>query len=429
MSTYYITTLGCPKNTADSRQMERSLQKEGFAPAVSAHKADLHLINSCAFIEDARLETIRTVLDAAALKKKDQKLILVGCFTERYAAEVTAEMPEVDFSFGTGRYAEAGRLLRDRFGAPRSAGINVSGLSIERSGVPYAPVKISDGCDRTCAFCAIPQFRGSFRSVSAADIAAEVEDLTLRGIREVCLVSQDSNAYGGKPEAFIELLSRLHEVENLSWIRMLYLYPDRRTEKILTEIGRRQFPKLVPYLESPVQHASERVLRAMKRAGDPVFFSELFSLARESMPGAEIRTSLLLGFPGETGDDVENIFSFLEKSRPEKLALFSYSPEEGTTGAAMPGRVDEPAAAERINRVREFHRTIQSEHIRNLTGSEFVCMVDEVNDGEITARRPQDAPEVDGVVYVENSRLIHPGELVNVQITGFTDFDLTGMLI
>lgn len=430
MSSYFITTLGCPKNTADSREMERSLQKEGFAPAVSADKAELHLINSCAFIEDARLETIRTVLDAAQLKGKKQKLILVGCFTERYAAAVSQDLPEVDFSFGTGKYAQAGQLLREKFGAPRaSRAPNISGLSIERAGLAYAPVKISDGCDRTCSFCAIPQFRGSFRSTPIEEILAEAHDLAARGVREICLVSQDSNAYGGKPESYLDLLERLHEVEDLSWIRMLYMYPDKKTEKILQGIASRKLPKLVPYLESPVQHGSAKILRAMRRAGDPGFFADLFALAREAMPGAEVRTSILMGFPGETEEDVEEVLRFLEHAGPEKLALFSYSPEEGTSGAALPDAVSQEEAAERINRVREYHRGLQSAHTADLVGQNFVCMVDESQDGELIARRPQDAPEVDGVVYIENSRLIRPGELVNVQITGFTDFDLTGMLI
>lgn len=430
MSSYFITTLGCPKNTADSREMERSLQKEGFAPAVSADKAELHLINSCAFIEEARLETIRTVLDAAQLKGKKQKLILVGCFSERYAADVSRDLPEVDFSFGTGRYAEAGRLLREKFGAPRaSTAVSVAGLSIERSGLAYAPVKISDGCDRTCAFCAIPQFRGGFRSTPLDDVLAEARDLVSRGVREICLVSQDSNAYGGKPESYVDLLERLHELEDLTWIRMLYMYPDKKTEKILRAIAARKLPKLVPYLESPVQHGSSRILKAMRRAGDPVFFADLFALAREAMPGAEVRTSILLGFPGETEEDIQEVIQFLDRARPEKLALFAYSPEEGTAGASMPDLVDPAETADRINRVREHHRQQMSAFAADLVGQSFLCMVDEAEDGELVVRRPQDAPEVDGVVYVENSRLIRPGELVNVEITGFTDFDLTGMLI
>lgn len=410
--------------------MERSLQKEGFAPAVSAEKAELHLINSCAFIEEARLETIRTVLDAAQLKGRKQKLILVGCFSERYAAAVSKDLPEVDFSFGTGRYAEAGRLLREKFGAPRaSSAVNISGLSIERAGLPYAPVKISDGCDRTCSFCAIPQFRGGFRSTPLEEILAEARDLVQRGVREICLVSQDSNAYGGKPESYLELLERLHEVEGLSWIRMLYMYPDKKTEKILRGIMDRSLPKLVPYLESPVQHASAKVLKSMRRAGDPAFFADLFNLAREAIPGAEVRTSMLLGFPGETEEDIDQVIRFLEDGRPEKLALFSYSPEEGTTGAEMADIVDPAETAERINRVREHHRSLASAFAADLVGQNFLCMVDEAEGNELIVRRPQDAPEVDGVVYIENSRLMRPGELVNVQITGFTDFDLTGMLI
>lgn len=420
--------------------MERSLSGEGFTRSDNPETADFHLINSCAFIEDAKMETIRTVLGAAKIKKKhkNQKLVLVGCFSERYAENVRTDLPEVDFSFGTGRYHEAGALIGSKFGpASKSQSVTESRSDTEKlsplfsivKGASFAPVKISDGCDRGCSFCAIPIFRGKFRDIPLATIVQECRDLASSGVREVCLVSQDSNSYGGNPGAFLDLLEALHDVPDLHWIRMLYMYPDGKTEAILNGLANRSLPKLVPYLESPIQHASTRMLRAMRRIGDRERFKAIFSLARSVMPGSEVRTSVLLGFPGETEADVDEVLEFLEESRPEKLALFSYSPEEGTPGATLPDQVPPEVTGERVNRVRNAFLLQHANRQRDLVGQTFRCMVDETQDQEIIARRAQDAPEADGVVYLPNSRLLSPGDLVNVQITGFAEFDLTGVIV
>ncbi|MBI3395762.1 MAG: MiaB/RimO family radical SAM methylthiotransferase [Spirochaetia bacterium] len=436
---FYITTLGCPKNVADSREMERSLLSEGFDPAQSPAAADFHLINSCAFVEDARMETIQTVMEAARVKegRPGQRLVLVGCFSERYAAEVKNELPEVDYSFGTGRYGAAGEMLVKEFGAPtlvpvrrrveeRSSAEGV-GRILRPHGVS-APVKISDGCDRTCAFCAIPQFRGSFRSVDRAKIVAECRALSLEGVRELCLVSQDTNAYGGSPDALVDLLQELDEIDGIAWVRLLYLYPDKRTERILRKIQDKRLSKLVPYFESPIQHASGRVLKAMNRAGDASFFKDLFLLAREALPGAEIRTTFLMGFPGETQADVDEVLSFVETARPEKLALFTYSPEEGTAGQVMTGVVPPKEAAERVNAVRTAHLNILRDIHAARVGRVYQCIVDQIDGDTVHCRRPQDAPEIDEAVFVPVAALKsapEPGQLLDLEIDGFFEYDMT----
>ncbi len=428
--TFYITTLGCPKNQADTRAMEDSLRARGYSQVASAEQADVHLINSCAFVEEARLETIETVFEAAAVKESrpGQKLVLAGCFAERYRAEVAAEMPEVDFAFGTGRYEKAGELVGSAFEkvwarslstAPRAAPApSTRGVS--------APIKISDGCDRTCAFCAIPSFRGPFRERPAADIIAEARGLAAQGVREVCLVSQDSNAFGGgRPHALLDLIEGLHEVEDLAWIRLLYLYPDVRTEKLLRGIAVRTLPRLVPYFESPIQHTSARVLKAMRRAGSREFFRDLFALAREVWPQAEVRTTLLLGFPGEEEEDVEDVLDFLDEVRPEKLALFPYSPEEGTAGSLLSGAVSPAVATERVNRVRERHLELLRDIHRRRVGRVFDCLIEEVGERTV-GRRPQDAPEVDEVVYIEDAHA-RVGDILRVRISGFFEYDMTAV--
>lgn len=439
---FFITTLGCPKNVSDSRQMRRSLMREGYEPADSPYTADYHLINSCSFIESAREETIQTVLEGADIKKshEGQKLVLVGCFTERYQAAVRDELPEVDLSFGTGLYHRTGELLKDSFGAPPvHDAMQPSVFSgLEYQDEPYAPVKLSEGCDRECAFCAIPSFRGGFRSRPEQEILEEIRELTADGVREVMLVSQDTNAYGGDPNKILDLIHRMHEIQDLHWIRILYMYPDARTRRFLEGWNAPDLPKLVPYLESPVQHASSRILKAMNRAGSRQSFADLFSLARQRIPGLEIRTSLLLGFPGEKAQDIDEIHAFLDECRPEKLALFAYSPEEGTSGFHLPGMPDEASTTEIINEIRDHHLEILKEVHLGRQGQLFECMVDEISPDGMVVRRRQDAPEVDEVIHIDfdsakdsdgSTAGLKRGDLVLVRITGFYEYDMSGELV
>lgn len=437
---FFITTLGCPKNVADSRQMHRSLLREGYEPADSPYTADYHLINSCSFIESAREETIQTVLEGADIKQEhsDQKLILVGCFTERYQAAVRDELPEVDFSFGTGLYHRTGEMLNEKFGPPALHDpLQPSVFSgMDYDGQSYAPVKLSEGCDRKCAFCTIPSFRGSFRSREESEIIKEIEELTAEGVREVCLVSQDTNAFGGDPQKLLDIIARMHDVENLSWIRLLYLYPDARTRRFLEGWNPKDLPRLVPYLESPVQHASARMLKSMNRAGNRQSFADLFSLAREKIPGLEIRTSLLMGFPGEGPEDVDEVHAFLDECKPEKLALFAYSPEEGTTGFNMPGMPEPGKTTDIVNEIRSHHLSLLKDTHLTRQGKIYECMVDEIAPDGMVVRRKQDAPEVDEVVHIELedpeeglASDLQPGDLVNVRITGFYEYDMSGELI
>lgn len=441
---FYITTLGCPKNTADSREMERSMLLEGFQPVDDPATADFHIINTCSFIESAREQTIETVFDAIDLKEAvqkkrgNQKLIVVGCFTERYQAAVMEEWPEVDFSFGTGLYHRAGALIRKAFQIPRPHDAEVPSpfeYLKRRNRHPWAPVKVSDGCDRKCAFCAIPQFRGAFRSRQIDDIVSECIELAAAGVREICLVSQDTNAFGGRPELLVDLVERLNAIDSLHWLRLLYLYPDKKTERILRLLAERGLnrSKVVAYLESPVQHVSSSVLRAMKRAGDASYYKDLFSLARQLFPGMEIRTSFLLGFPGETAADVEALHRFVEETRIEKLALFAYSPEEGTSGYTLENRPDPDETTERINELRQTHLNVLSEIHLQRVGQIYRCMVDELHPNEIVCRRPQDAPEIDETVVIpfqfkKGMKLPAAGDLIDVEITGFFEYDMEGRL-
>ena len=449
MKTYALTTLGCPKNQADSRQMERSLRASGFVPSPHPEQADVHLINSCAFVESAREETIRVVLDAADLRKsRDQKLVLVGCFSERYAEAVESELPEVDFCFGTGQYDRAGALLIERFGPTDSspqtgvAGSDQAGAFAADPSRHWAPLKLSEGCDRGCAFCAIPLMRGGFSALPKEAILKEAGELVKEGVRELCLVSQDTNRYGGSPGDFVDLLEDLQGLDGLHWIRLLYMYPDPRTLQIVEEIARRgSLTKLVPYIESPVQHVSSAVLREMRRYGSYEKFRELFVRLRELIPGLEIRTSFLVGFPNESEDDVDDLIRFVEELRIEKLSLFSYSPEEGTPGFFLGDPISAEQKAARINRVREAHLQVLKGLHRKRIGKNYQCMIDSMDSQKtMVVRRAEDAPQIDELVFVdelpahardaeERAFRWQVGDLLTVRIIGFYEYDMSGEIV
>lgn len=435
---YHITTLGCPKNQADSRAMEKSLLLQGFSPAENAAAAKLHIINSCAFIESAREETIQTVLDAADIKKSspDQKIILVGCFSERYSSTIIRELPEVDLCFGTSHYDKAASIIMEHFhlDTPEKEALSeqnsVYGASdhlLYRTNSVYAPVKISDGCSRSCTFCAIPSFRGRFQEREEQEILSECRELVKAGVKELCLVSQDTNAYGADPERFVDLIEKIAGVDDLKWLRLLYLYPDKKTLKILEKLGSLNLPTLVPYLESPVQHVSPSILKAMGRSGSYELYRDIFSFARGVKKDTEIRTAFLVGFPGEKTEDVDLLLRFIEEVRPEKLALFAFSPEEGTPAHSMGKKVSKKAAAERINLLREAHLDILREIQATRVGRVYPCIIEDFRDGKLIGRRPQDAPEVDEIVFIDGTRRASMGDIIPVEINGFFEYDMTGI--
>ncbi|TGK00912.1 30S ribosomal protein S12 methylthiotransferase RimO [Leptospira semungkisensis] len=432
---FYITTLGCPKNTVDSMSMHHSLLEEGFLPATSPEDSDFHLINTCTFIRSATEETIQTILGAAHTKKQEgQKLVVVGCFAERYPKDISAEIPEVDLVFGTGKYSQAGKIIKEAFRRELSSITKTEFNSdllermilspeIENYSKPYAYVKVSDGCNRGCAFCIIPSLRGKFVDSPLEEILKDTRRAISAGAKEICLVSQDTVYYGKDSDKLLDMIRAVSDVENLEILRLLYLYPDKKTEKILRLMG--EIPKIAPYLESPLQHVSERVLKSMNRSGGYFAFRDLYSLAREVRPDLEIRTSFILGFPGETGEDVDEILRFVEETRPEKLNLFSYSPQEGTKGAEVSQTVSEKEKAKRINLIRDAHLKILQEIHESRIGKTYPAIVDGVEEGTAIVRRFQDAPEIDEVVYVEDPSL-KPGMIGKVKVESFYEYDMMG---
>jgi ribosomal protein S12 methylthiotransferase len=427
--TFFITTLGCPKNQADSRQIQQSMMDEGFIPSDTPETALFHIINTCAFILPAKEETIAVTLEAIDLKKSlpGQRLIVAGCFAERYQKEIGEEMPEVDLFFGTGKYSETGRMVSGKFGPSRSR--PAVRQNLERTNAVSLPLKISEGCNRSCTFCSIPAIRGPFTNLSGDEIVREARGLAERGVRELNIVSQDTiSYYASEGHRLVDLLHELSSLPGIAWIRLLYLYPDRKTYAFLESLRESMPGGLVPYFEIPVQHTAKGVLKRMRRAGDRAFYTELFALARSLHPETEIRTSFLLGFPGESPEDVDDLLEFMSEARPEKLSLFEYSAEEGTEAARMKPAIPSREIVKRMNLVREEHLKLLKEIHTKRIGRTYPCLIDECDDSYFYARRPQDAPEIDEIVYIPYRSGIKTGDIVNVRITGFYEYDMTGQI-
>jgi ribosomal protein S12 methylthiotransferase len=428
---FYITTLGCPKNTADSLSISRSLVEQGIVPTNSPEKSDFHIINTCTFIRSATEETIETILDATKIKKKKkQKLVIVGCFAERYPGAIEEEIPEVDFFFGTGKYSQAGQLLKEKFPQEFQTGFNTMSLQreeisrqIEVSGRPYSYIKVSDGCNRGCHFCIIPNLRGEFKDYPASSIVKDATVAVENGAKEICIVSQDTVFYARDISKLEDVIEQLTAIEQLKLLRLLYLYPDKKTWKLLDTFQKN--PKIAPYFESPVQHVSEKVLKSMNRSGSYAFFKELFAKARE-VEGLEIRTSLIMGYPGETAEDVDMAIRFVQEVKPEKLALFAFSPEEGTKAFEIEPTVTEKEAAKRVNLVRQAHLEVLKEVHLSRVGKTYPAIVDEIYPDHIIARRFQDAPEIDEVVHLPLSEQLSIGDIGKVKIHSFMEYDMEG---
>lgn len=458
----FIRTLGCPKNTADSRQMAVSLEQAGYNICHEPEEADFILINSCTFIQAANQETIDTILEAASLKEaaRDRRLVVAGCFAQRYGSVIREELPEVDLAFGTGRYEMAGQIFREHFGFPareetkngearqpwsagnpnmarKDTGLNpVTAAAGAGRGSVVDYIKIADGCNRGCTFCIIPSIRGKFRERSVEEIVAEASALWEGDTREIGLVSQDSNRHGG----ILELLPALNQLagrfEEPRWLRLHYLYPDGRTRDIIRQMG--EFPALTPYLDMPVQHVSAPILKKMGRAGNRESYQALMDEFRRARPEGEIRTSFILGYPGEEDSDVEELAEFVRETRVEKLALFAFSPQEGTPGEKWNPYPDEDTIAGRINYLREVHNEILAEIRPEQLGREYDVLLTHFEDDAWIGHRAQDAPEIDETVRLETPPPGTParekfdglaaGQVARVVVHDYFETEFTGEL-
>ena len=417
MASYWLETLGCPKNQVDSDKLAGALALEGYGRAEEAGSADLVVVNTCAFIEAAREESVAAVLEMAGAKKQGARLVVTGCLAERYGEELAGALPEVD------QVAGFGVAFWDRAGAPSAAPVSFRRsrfdlLELPRpaAGAPWAYVKIAEGCDRRCGFCAIPTFRGRQRSRSREAVLAEVGRLDAE---EVVLVAQDPVSWGrdarGGAGGHGELAALVRDVQELvERVRLLYLYPSGLTDELVDAMGG------CPYFDLSLQHVSRPLLRRMRRYGESERFLERISYIRRRFPEAALRSSFIIGYPGETEEDQDLLLSFLEEAQLDWAGFFAFSPEEGTYAASLPGQAPAGLVAERARECSEVQDAITASRRAALVGTKCRALVDAAGE----ARSHREAPEIDGVINVPPG--LAPGSWVELEITGSEGPDLFG---
>src|SRR5438552_1718186 len=426
----HFTTLGCPKNQVDSELMLGMLERAGHEITEEALAAECLVVNTCAFIDRAREESVETILELARVKERGRAraLIVTGCLGQRYGAELLAEMPEVDAVLGTSELHRIVELVNQAGGrldwvgsAPPGYLYDAGTPRLLTSRVPYAYVKIAEGCDMGCTFCAIPQFRGKHRSRPLRDIVAEVDGLSTRGVQEAILVSQDTLAYGrdiaGNGDIG-DLLLALGEDTRMPWIRPMYLHPAHVNERVLDKFAR---ARIVPYVDMPVQHGDDGVLRAMRRAVTARRMTEIVGQLRAAIADVTLRTTVLVGFPGETPAAFEKLLAFLEDARFDRPGVFTYSPESGTPSPDFPDQIDPDVAAERAAVVQDLQDRIAWDRNAKLVGAVVDVLVDGPSEDPVFAwegRTAGQAPEIDGVVYLRDRAAFTPGRFARARIAG-----------
>lgn len=425
-----IRVLGCPKNTADCEILAAVLKRRGHEIVRSAEEADLIVIDTCTFIEDAKRESIDTILDFAYYKnsRKDLKIAVKGCMVQRYYEELKREIPEVDLWIGVAPpkvVADALENLRDSVEDPRPVYEDYEHFDLED--VPYSYVKIADGCDRNCTFCTIPSFKGRYRSRTRESIINEIKNLVDNGKKEIVLVSQDSTAYGRDLYDSYDITDLLRDISRIPgdfWVRVMYLHPDYVDERIISTIL--DLDKVVPYFEMPVQHGSDRILKRMGRVRKRRELEEVFNKVRDLSDEATIRTTAMVGFPGEKDEDFQQLLDFLESVHPDRVGVFLYSDEEGTAAHTFKDKVDIDIAKEREEIVSSLIVDLMLQSNERWIGKKLRVLTENY-DGEIVGRSWMDAPEIDG--YVHLNREVEPGKFVEVEISGAQECCLEGRII
>ncbi len=431
-----MVSLGCPKNLVDSEVMLGLLTKQGYAYNPNPEESDIIVVNTCGFIGPSQEESIDTILEMGELKKRGQKkLVVTGCLVQRYPGELAKEMPEVDLFVGTGEFQKLPELLggaeREVVGRPEYVYDSLTPRLISTPSAT-AYVKISEGCDHKCTFCIIPTLRGLARSRPIEDIAREVESLAAQGIKEIVLVSQDSTAYGrdlGDGTTLAKLLKRLDDVEGVKWIRAMYQYPKLFDEELMEILGHGR--RVVPYIDMPLQHISDPVLRAMKRGTREKQTRELIERLRKQIPDLVFRTTFIVGFPGETDEDFKRLDAFVGEGHFDRVGVFRYCKEDGTPAGAMPDQVPERTKG---TRYRKLMKTQQETAIRRnqaLVGRTLDVLVEGVSEETdllLKGRHYGQAPDIDGVVLI-NEGEAEAGRFYRVEITEAHPYDIVGGIV
>lgn len=432
----YIETLGCPKNVNDSEMAAGILEKNGHEIIYSPDNADVLLVNTCGFINDAKKESIDKILEMADLKSKQKMLIVSGCLSQRYANELYKDMLEVDLIIGVNEYEKLPQLIEQH-----NKDVRIKKVSTNEKGfkeLKYrkklsdrytSTIKISEGCNNLCAYCVIPQIRGSYRSRKMEDIIHEAGLLADDGCIELVLIAQDVTNYGidlYNDFMLPELLRELCKIEKIRWIRLMYCYEDKITDKLIQVIKEEE--KICNYLDIPLQHSSDIILKSMNRRSTNKSIQETISKIRKEIPDIHIRTTFITGFPGETKEEFDQLYEFVETIQFNRLGVFAYSKEENTTAAMMKGQVRSDIKEKRKDALMRLQLEISLKQNIDKINKEFEVMIDEIDeDGSYIGRTRYDAPEIDNSVIFTSEKNLKPGNIVRVKITDAFDYDLVGM--
>ena len=435
-----FVSLGCDKNLVDTEMMLGMLAERGHTFTDSEEEAEAVVVNTCCFIGDAKEESVNTLLQMAQLKKEGRIRVLIaaGCLAQRYREEIRQEIPEVDEILGTMAIdsiadaideAEAGR--RENHITEPDAPIVYGKKRSVTTGCHYAYLKIAEGCDKRCTYCIIPKVRGSYRSVPMEALIKEAEDLAQAGVRELILVAQETTVYGkdlyGK-KALPELLEKLCRIPGLYWIRLLYCYPEEITDELIACMKKE--PKICHYLDMPIQHASDRILKRMGRRTNQQELRERIGRLREEIPDICLRTTLISGFPGETQEEFEELYNFADEMEFDRLGVFPYSQEEGTPAAEFPDQIPQEIREVRRDELMELQQEIAFEKAQAQKGRTLLAMIEGKVEDEnaYVARTYMDAPGVDGLLFINTSKQLLTGDFVRVRVTGSYEYDLIGEL-
>lgn len=434
-----IVSLGCSKNLVDAEQMLGILEDNGFSIVADEEEADIMIVNTCAFIDSAKQESIDCILEHAQYKEKDKNKILVvtGCMSQRYKEELKAELPEADIVIGTNDYPRLAEILKN-YDAEKAnvycsdAYANEDGLRRVTTTSPYmAYLKIAEGCDNHCTYCVIPSIRGKYRSRRIEDILAEAEELVEKGAKELVVIAQDTTRYGidlyGEYK-LSELLERLAEIEGLRWIRLHYLYPELLTDELIETIAKSD--KICNYFDIPIQHCNDDVLKRMGRRTNKKQISSLIEKIRTNIPDAVIRTTLIVGFPGETDEQFEELREFVTTAEFDRLGAFAYSQEEGTPAAKLDGQLDDETKLVRQETIMVDQAAVSEELNMKRKGKTFEVLVEGYDAiiKQYYGRTYGDSEEIDGKVFFTASKKLNSGEFVLVKIEDYTEFDLYGKM-
>jgi ribosomal protein S12 methylthiotransferase len=432
-----LISLGCPKNVVDAEEILGEVSKAGHRIETDPEQAEVLIVNTCGFIKSAKEESIEAILEAVRCKTEGacKSVIVTGCLSQRYGAELAKEIPEADCFIGLGASGEIVDAIERTLSGERSVRIAkpgdwwLEGRSRVLTTRPWtAYLRIADGCDNRCTYCAIPDIRGGFRSRSEGSILAEAKKLAETGVKELNLVAQDVTRYGLDKEGALALpriLDKISEIDGIEWIRLLYCYPTRITDDLIRVIAGNE--KVCKYVDVPLQHCSDRILSAMGRGGSKQEYIETFDRLREKCPDAALRTTFIVGFPGETEADVEELLEFVERVEFDRVGVFAYSPEDGTPASLLKGTVKSSTAKKRLNRVMELQQSISLGKNKGLVGKRMQILVEDADGAGSVGRSYRDAPEIDGLVYLDRS--VVPGRFVIAEITGARHYDLVGRIV